>query len=91
MREREVYMLYEMNKESNIVIEILVGMTDSITVHEIVKQGTIFGPILCSVAIEMINGIGEEISTHITPELTIGTPVYIDDILGIGDCKTVEN
>ena len=42
MREREVYMLYEMNKESNIVIETPVGMTDSIIVHEIVKQGTIF-------------------------------------------------
>ena len=39
---------------------------------------------------EKINGIGEEISTHITPELTIGAPVYVDDILGIGDCKTVE-
>ena len=68
MREREVYMLYEMNKESHIVIETSVGMTDSITVHEIVKQGTIFGPKLCSVATEQINGIGEEISTHITPE-----------------------
>ena len=43
MREREVYMLYEMNKESNIVLETLVGMPDSITVHKIVKQGTIFG------------------------------------------------
>ena len=37
-------------------------ITDSITVHEIVKQGTIFGPKLCSVATEKINGIGEEIS-----------------------------
>ena len=45
-------------------------MTDSITVHETVKQGTIFGPKLCSVATEKINGIGEEISTDITPELT---------------------
>ena len=50
MREREVYMLYEMRKESNIVIETLVEMTDSITVHEIVKQCTIFGPKLYSVA-----------------------------------------
>ena len=72
------------------MIETPVGMTDSITVHEIVKQGTIFGPKLCSVATEKVNGIGEEISTHITPELTIGAPVYVDDILGIGDCKTVE-
>ena len=71
MRDREVFMLYEMTKESHIVIEIPVGMTDSITVHEIVKQGTIVGPKLCSVATEKINGIWEEISTHITPELTI--------------------
>ena len=40
MREREVYMLYEMNKESHSVIETPVGMTDSIIVHEIVKQST---------------------------------------------------
>ena len=65
-------------------------MTDGIIVHEIVKQGTIFGPKLCSVATEKINGIGEEISTHTTPELTMGAPGYVDDILGIGDCKTVE-
>ena len=58
MREREVYMLYEMNKESNIVIETPVGITDSITLHAIVEQGTIFCPKLCSVATEKINGIG---------------------------------
>ena len=86
-REREAYMLYEMNKESNIVIETPVGMTDSITVHETVKQGTIVGPKLCSEATENINGIVEEISTHITPERTIGAPVYVDDILAIDDCK----
>ena len=73
MREREVYMLYEINKRSNIAIETPVGMTDSITVHEIVKQDTIFGQKLCSVATENIKGIGEDISIHI-PELTIGAP-----------------
>ena len=61
-----------------------VGQYDS---APIVKQCIIFGPKLCS---EKINGIGEEIATYITPELTIGV-VYVDDILGIGDCKTVEN
>ena len=69
MREREVYMLYEMNNESQIVIETPVGMTDSITVHDIVKQCTIFGPELCSVATEKIHGIGEDISTHIAQSL----------------------
>ena len=40
MREREVYMLYEMNIESHIVIETPVGMAYSITVHEIVLRHT---------------------------------------------------
>ena len=69
------------------MIETPVGMTDSIPVHEIMRQGIIVGPKLCSVATEKINGLGEEISTHITPEITIGAPVYVYDILGIGDCK----
>ena len=34
MRDKEVYLLYEMNNESHIVIETPVGTTDSITVHE---------------------------------------------------------
>ena len=41
-----------------------------------------------------VMGVGrqqqQEISTHITPELTKGAPVYVDDILGIGYSKTVE-
>ena len=72
------------------MIETPVGITGSITVHDNVKHGTIFGPTLCSVTTEKINGIGKEISTHITPGRTIGAPVYVDDILGIGDCKTIE-
>ena len=72
------------------MIETPVRITASITVHEIVKQGTIFGQKLCSVVTESIIDIVEEISIHIIPELIIGAPVYVDAILGIGDCKTVE-
>ena len=58
-------MLYEMNKESHIVIETPVGMTDSITVYDIVKEGTIFGPKLCSMAKEkMYWHRGRNINTH---------------------------
>ena len=39
--------LYEMNKTSNIAVDTPVGKTSSITVQEAVKQGTIFGPIMC--------------------------------------------
>ena len=39
--------LYEMNKTSNIAVDTPVGKTSSITVQEAVKQGMIFGPIMC--------------------------------------------
>ena len=41
--------LYEINKTSNIVVDTPVGKTSSITVEEVVKQGTIFGPVMCCV------------------------------------------
>ena len=82
MRDREVYMLYEMNKESHIVIETPVGMTDSITVHELVPY------LVQNCAVwqqKRLMAYRRNINTHITPELTIGAPVYVDDILGFGD------
>ena len=39
--------LYEINKETDIVIRTPVGNMDNIQVKEVVKQGTIFGSIIC--------------------------------------------
>ena len=39
--------LYEMNKETDIIIRTPVGNMDNIQVREVVKQGTIFGSIMC--------------------------------------------
>ena len=39
--------LYGINKTSNIVVDKPVGKTSSITVEEVMKQGTIFGLIMC--------------------------------------------
>ncbi len=91
MREREVMMIYELNSKAEIIIETPVGMTDSIVVEEIVKQGTVFGPKLCSISTEKVNNMNNAIATYITPELGIGAPVYVDDILGIGNQATVQN
>ena len=38
--------LYEINKTSNIVVDTPVGKISSITVEELVKQETIFGPVM---------------------------------------------
>ena len=39
--------LYEMNKETDTIIRTPVGNTNNIQIKEVVKQGTIFGPIMC--------------------------------------------
>ena len=39
--------LYEMNKKAEIIVDTTVGQTESISIKEIVKQGSIFGPIIC--------------------------------------------
>ena len=36
-----------MNKKAEIAIDTTVGQTESINIKEIVKQGSIFGPIMC--------------------------------------------
>ena len=45
----EVKMLYEMNRSSSIQVKTPVGTTESFTAEEIVKQGTVTGPIICCI------------------------------------------
>ena len=47
MREREITIIYEMNRLANIEIRTPNGITKDILVNDIVRQGTIFGPKLC--------------------------------------------
>ena len=47
MREREIQMLYSLNKKAEIKIQTPVGETKEIEVKELVKQGTVLGPLLC--------------------------------------------
>ena len=51
--------LHEINKTSNIVVDTPVGKTPSITEEELVKQGTIFDPIMCCGSTSKVNEIYE--------------------------------
>ena len=61
-----------------------------VKVEEIVRQGTVFRPKLCCVSTQSVNDIGHSILSLITPEAGIGAPVYVDDVLGVGDVSTME-
>ena len=52
--------LYEMNKETDVIIKTPVGKIENIQV-KVVKQGIIFGPIMCCAETSTVNSIGEEV------------------------------
>ena len=74
--------LYEINKTSNIVVDTPVGRKSSITVEEVVKQGTIFGPIMCCASTSRVNTIQESVKYQYG-KVEIGMPVFMDD----GSCR----
>ena len=57
----DIKILYEMNKKAEIIVDTTVGETESISIKEIVKQGCIFGPIMCCATTPRVNNIGETV------------------------------
>ena len=53
-----------------------------------VKQGTIFGPIMCCVETSTVNSIGEEVKYRYG-KINIGMPVFMDDITTAGKAEHI--
>ena len=75
-----------MNKETDIIIRTLVGNTNNIQIKEVVKQGTIFGPIMCCAETFTVNRIGEEVK-YSYGKINIGMPVFMDNIATAGKAE----
>jgi hypothetical protein len=90
LREREAKTLYLLNKKANIWIKTPVGMTESIEVNEVVKQGTVFAVKLCCATTGEVNNIGPKPITVITPTINTGAVVFVDDIMGGGNSGNVK-
>ena len=72
----------KLNETSDIVVKTPVGETTEFTIKNIVKQGTVLGPLLCSAS------TAECCSEHTTGGVSIGSTcirslAYVDDILDI--------
>ena len=80
--------LHEMDKETYIIIRTLVGNTDNITVKEVVKQDTIFGPIMCCAETSAVNSIGKEVKYRYG-KINIGIPIFMDDIATAGKAEHI--
>ena len=81
----DVKMVYEMNKVAKVVVDTPVGDTDQFEVRDTVKQGTIFGPVMCGLSTGRINEINERVVTMYGPEVEIEPLVYVDDMNNGGD------
>ena len=79
----DIKILYEMKKKAEIIVDTTVGQTESISIKEIVKQGSIFGPIMCCATTSKVNNIGE-IVQYSYGKVDIGMSVYMDDIAAAG-------
>ena len=85
--------LYEMNKETDLIIRTPAGNTNDIQIKEKAKQGTILGPIMCCAETSVVNSIGEEVKFSYR-KINIGMPVTAGKAehirKGINNCARME-
>ena len=81
-------MVFKLNEEAVFRVVTPAGETEPITVREIVKQGTVFGPKLCCASTGKINdGLEEEEMLY--PSVGIKAVTFVDDINGGGSKRFV--
>ena len=85
---QDIQMIYNLNKEMEITIDTPQGKTRTVTVKEIVKQGTILGPNLCCIVTDQVNTIGEDQEKMVGKE-KVAILVFVDDVMAAGDAEDV--
>ena len=68
-----------MNEDANIVVSTPIGYTQEFVAKEIVRQGTIFGPVFCCASTVQVNEIGEKVIEK-CGSTDVGIIVFMDDI-----------
>ena len=69
-----------MNKIGEAYVRMPLGIVGPITLKEIVRQGTIFGPMLCGINTDKVNKIGNKCFTTIGPNIKCESLIFVDDI-----------
>ena len=88
---RDAIMIKKMNEEARIIIHTPVGVTEEIVCHNIVRQGTVYGPQLCGVSMARVNDSGRDIITMYGPNLIIRSTQYVDDVTSAGSPRAINN
>ena len=70
----DTVLLYQLNHKAIISVNTPFGDTEDFTVYDVVKQGTISGPLICCSEVDEINNINEVVSVPYGPDMDIGMP-----------------
>ena len=84
MDEQDAWMIYNLNKNTTAKVKTPLGETSAFNIKEIVKQGTVYGPLLCCASSAKINELGEDLIVKYGNDVEIGMPVFMDDINATG-------
>eukprot|EP00112_Aurelia_sp_Birch-Aquarium-sp1_P025000 Seg811.13 transcript_id=Seg811.13/GoldUCD/mRNA.D3Y31 product="hypothetical protein" protein_id=Seg811.13/GoldUCD/D3Y31 len=91
MNAAELQIIRLMNQKSEVTVETPYGVTRPFHLEAAVKQGTIFGPLFCSVATDRINAINGTSYTMIGAEREIENLIFVDDIIGLGSREKLKS
>ena len=84
MNIAEISMIETMNSNVKATINVNGKYTETINIREAVRQGTIFGGVLCSLETDKVNTIRQPTFTMVDPNVAVQSLIYVDDILGHG-------
>ena len=89
MNDDKFPLLYNFNKNVNIVVKTPVGKTDRTNISDAITQGCVFGPMLCSKQVDTIGKECLEESKHTylyRGEVPIPPLAMVDDVLSVTEC-----
>ena len=88
---RDCYMIKRLNESAKVVVRTPVGNTETIHLENIVRQGSVYGPPICTSSMDKINYMGKDIATPYGPNMTIRAVSFVDDVNGAGGGKVADN
>ena len=79
-----------MNRNAQMKVRTPCGDTETFNIEKVIKQGTIFGPMLCCSSTTKINELGEPTGMTVAPNAEVDSLIYVDDITMAGRMTDVE-
>ena len=85
---QDIQMIYNLNRDTIIEVETPSGTTEKVKVGDIVKQGTVLGPMLCCVSTDQINKMGEDQERNLGNEY-VAILIFMDDVMSAGYAEEI--